>query len=444
MTSISDTAAESGRWQSSDPIVKRFPFFYGWVMLPLAMVAQMATSPGQTYAISVFNSYFRESLSLSHSQLTGAYMLGTFLACLPMPFVGAMMDRYGIRRSMTMVVILLGCACLLASQAVGMVTLFVAFLFLRMFGQGALSLMASNTLSMWFHVQLGRVTGLTMVGMSASLGLFPAGILWLIHSFGWRWAFAILGLMVWAVMLPLLFIFFRNRPEDVGQRTDGAPAEPIIIDETASIDIIDQRLEFRLGDAVRTRAFWIMLLVTTVWSMVGTGLFFNVVPLFESHGLTETHAAAAYTTLAICMGSMYFFGGFLADRLPLNLLASLSTLGMTSAVWILIHMNSPWSAHAYAATMGTSQGLLGVVTTILWVRYYGRAHLGKIRGSTWTMTVAGSSVGPFIMGFTYDRLGSYDSAMWIFFFMFAPMILLTLFATPPRARARLREDADPY
>ena len=150
----------------------------------------------------------------------------------------------------------------------------------------------------------------------------------------------------------------------MGQRTDGAPAEPIIIDETASIDIIDQRLEFRLGDAVRTRAFWIILLVTTIWSMVGTGLFFNVVPLFESRGLTETHAVSAYTTLAVCMGSMYFFGGFLADRLPLNLLASLSTLGMTSAVWILIHMNSPWSAHAYAATMGTSQGLLGVVTTI--------------------------------------------------------------------------------
>jgi MFS family permease len=437
MTSTSNTVAEASRWQRSDPVVKRFPFFYGWVMLPLAMIAQMATSPGQTYVISVFNSYFRESLSLSHSQLTGAYMLGTFLACLPMSFVGAMMDRYGIRRSMTVVVILLGCACLMASQAVGLVTLFVAFLLLRMFGQGALTLLASNTLSMWFHARLGRVTGLTMVGMSASMGLFPAGILWLIHSFGWRWAYSIMGLMVWVIMLPLLFIFFRNRPEDVGQRTDGAPPERIIVAESACIDITDQRPEFRLGEAVRTRAFWIMLLVTTIWSLVGTGLVFNIVPLFESHGLTETHVAAAYTTLAVCMGSMFFIGGFLADRLPLNLLASLSILGMTSAVWILIHMHSPWSAHAYAATMGASQGLLGVVTTTLWVRYFGRAHLGKIRGSTWTMTVAGSSLGPFIMGLTYDRLGSYDSALWIFFFMFAPMILVTLFATPPRARARL-------
>ena len=42
-----------------------------------AMLAMIATSPGQTFGISIFNPSFRLSLGLSHSQLTGAYMIGT-------------------------------------------------------------------------------------------------------------------------------------------------------------------------------------------------------------------------------------------------------------------------------------------------------------------------------------------------------------------------------
>ena len=72
--------------------------YYGWVMLPIATLAIIATSPAQTFGISVFNASLRSSLGLSHSQLTGAYMLGTLLASLPLSWVGAMMDRFGLRR----------------------------------------------------------------------------------------------------------------------------------------------------------------------------------------------------------------------------------------------------------------------------------------------------------------------------------------------------------
>jgi hypothetical protein len=46
-------------------------------MLPLATLALVASSPGQTFGVSIFNEPMRESLSLSHSQFAAAYMLGT-------------------------------------------------------------------------------------------------------------------------------------------------------------------------------------------------------------------------------------------------------------------------------------------------------------------------------------------------------------------------------
>ena len=67
------------------------------------MIAHIATFPGQTPGVSAFNPHFLEALNLTHTQLTGVYMLGSFLACLPMCAVGALMDRYGNRKIMAVV-----------------------------------------------------------------------------------------------------------------------------------------------------------------------------------------------------------------------------------------------------------------------------------------------------------------------------------------------------
>ena len=151
----------------------RLPFYYGWVMLPVAMIAHISTFPGQTPGISVFNPSFREALNLSHSQLTGVYMLGSFLACLPMVAVGALMDRYGIRRTMACVVVLFGGACLFTSQVTNLVALGLAFLMLRTLGQGALMLLSDNTLPMWFRARLGVVSGLKSWAWPIAISVVP-------------------------------------------------------------------------------------------------------------------------------------------------------------------------------------------------------------------------------------------------------------------------------
>lgn len=410
----------------TDPIVRRVPFFYGWVMLPLAMIAMILTSPGQTFGVSVFNPSFRAELNLSHSLLTGAYMLGTLLASIPQAYIGALMDRWGIRRTMTAVVVLFGLACLFTSQVRNLTMLFFAFLCLRMFGQGALSLLASNTLAMWFHNRLGRVSGIMNVGTAAAVGLVPGLILGLINNIGWRWTYALLGIIVWVVMLPLLATLFRNQPEDVGQIPDGQPKPKLengIVEENSQT--------FTLPAALRTRAYWITVCLTVAWSMIVTGITFNIIPLFESHGLSEEVAAASFTTLALALALAQIVGGYLADRLPLNWLACASAVGLTAGVLMLLPLQTVAQAHIFALCLGAGQGLLGAVQSTLWVRYYGRLHLGKIRGSIATAGVAASSLGPFVMGATFDIFGSYDSSLWLFLALLLPLIIATPLATPP-------------
>jgi hypothetical protein len=66
-------------------LVARVPFFYGWVILVL-----MAMTPGQTFGFSTFNPYLLRVFGLSQSELSGAYILGTLLASIPMIYIGAL------------------------------------------------------------------------------------------------------------------------------------------------------------------------------------------------------------------------------------------------------------------------------------------------------------------------------------------------------------------
>jgi hypothetical protein len=42
--------------------VRDRPFYYGWIMLPISMAALIASSPGQTFGVSILNEPMRASL----------------------------------------------------------------------------------------------------------------------------------------------------------------------------------------------------------------------------------------------------------------------------------------------------------------------------------------------------------------------------------------------
>ncbi len=396
-------------------------------MLSIAMLAAIATSPGQTFGVSIFNPSFRLTLGLSHTQLTGAYMFGTLLAALPLPYIGGLMDRFGIRRVMFIIVILLSLACILMSQVQNLLMLFLAFFCLRLLGQGALSLLANNTMAMWFQVRLGTVAGIMSAGVAGSIAFIPPLILVLIDQFGWRGAYTVLGLIVGLVMLPLLLLFYRNRPEEVGQALDGCSTwETAIISEDTK-----QAVSFSLQEARHTRAYWILLFLAATWALIATAIFFSIVPILTSQGLTDANAAVTFTTLAPALAATQLIGGMLADRIRLNWLAAICATLAIAGIWVLSQADSAMLAQLYALLFGIGQGLFGAVNNIVWVRYYGRAHLGRIRGSVAMAMVAGSSAGPFIMGATFDLFGSYQLSFNLFIVLLALVAITTLWATPP-------------
>jgi len=420
--------SENKHWLAS-----RTNIFYGWIILPISTLAAFFTSPGQTYMVSVFNPSLRDALDISLSQLTGAYMFGTVLASIPQSYIGQWADRIGIRKMLFLIGSLFSLACVFISQVNSLVMLFMAFFFLRVFGQGALELLSVNMLPMWFRDRLGTVSGIKNVVSNLMMGVVPVSVLALIGQVGWRTTYILAGASVGLTLLPVVFFFYINRPEDVGQNIDGE--DKLEAESTLAESCFEN--EFTLKGAMRTRAYWILTLSWFAWAAIATAITFNLLPIFTSKGLTEQQAAASYTILMVSSAIFQILCGVIADRVALRWMAfgALALYGL--AVVALIYISGGQVVLVYTLILGLAQGLFGGLGNTVWVRYFGRQHLGKIRGSVWTAAVAGSSIGPFLMGFSYDVSGDFFISLAAIAAILFGLSIAGLWVTPPVQSQRL-------
>ncbi len=400
-------------------------FFYGWLMLPLAMLLMIASSPGQTFGFSFFNVKFREAFDLTQTRLSAVYLVATVTAALALPFIGGLTDRFGLRRSVLATVAALAGVCVLMSQTQGVVTLFAAFVLFRILGAGMMVLLANNTLATWFDRRLGLASGMMQVAMAGAIAFVPAGIVFLIETFGWRGAYLGIAAILAVGLLPLLAAVYRESPEVLGQLPDGV--RTALSGKPLDVGVVG----LTLPQARRHRAFWILLAATATWALIGTGYFFHLEAIFQAHGLGKSNSTRAMTYMALGMGTFQILGGLLADRVALRWLVA-SAVGLLAASCVMMAIGKATILIPGFAVFGIGQGLMSIVAATGWARYFGRAHLGKIRGMSLTAAIAGSSLGPLLMGVSDDYLGSFAPAFGLFAGLALVIAVAGLWATPPK------------
>jgi MFS family permease len=426
---------DSSSLKGKKPLAARLPFYYGWVMVAVAMIATAVTGVGQTYGISVINPSLMDSLDISLSALSAAYMAGTLLAALPQPYIGSLMDRFGIRRTMLAVVLLLGAACLFFTRVDSLATLLIGFFLLRLLGQGGLSLLAGNISPMWFRDKLGTAAGIVSGSFSVSNAVVPALFLSLLNRFGWRGTYSRLGGLVWLIMLPILLLVFRDKPAEVGQEMDGRKQKSATKQDLR----VEAEYSFPVKEARRTPAYWIMLISGSLFAMIVTAVFFNLLSIFDELGIPPQVATATYSTFAGVSLSTQLLLGRLANKGPLHYLLLISLSLLAGSIAVLTAATTPWIAHAYAVLLGISAGLFSLVGGTMFARYFGRAHLGKLNGSVVTAQVAASSLGPLITGLVFDLTGSFQISLWLFVGILVPAAVFSLKALPPSFPGNLEE-----
>lgn len=405
--------------------------FYGWVMLPLATILLVATSPGQTFGVAFFNTHFLAEFGLSKTGLSTIYLAATLLASFCIPMIGHLVDKFGLRRAVLCALTAMALACVGSSQIAGSFTMFLAFLALRVTGPGTLTLLSTNTLAAWFDRRLGKVSSFTQIAMASSWAIVPVVFVTLIEKFGWRGAYLAIAAIFACGLVPLMAVFYRQSPSDLGQRPDGLRPDPENVDDPPST-----KYEFSVGEAARHRGYWILVASTALWALIGTGLIFHLAAMFESIGLSAKDSTRSLTSLALVMATMQLVGGILADRIAMRWLL-LAAMSLLTTACVLFANVEAYALLAFGfVVFGASQGLMTIIANTAWARFYGRKHLGKIRGTSLTAAVAGSAIGPVVMGVSADYLGGFAPSFWLFAIVAGAVSLAAFWATPPEAPTR--------
>jgi len=390
----------------SEAVIREYLFaalnaraFYGWTILAVAGLGIFASGPGQSHTFSVFVGPIGEDLGLSKAAIAGAYGLATLAAAFLLPQMGKLVDRHGPRRMTTLIALLLGLACMAFGAAGGLATLALGFGALRFLGQGSLMMNCANLVAQWFSRKRGFAMGLMALGFAASMAVHPPLGQFLITQLGWRWAWVILGLATWVLLLPPVLLLVIDKPEDQGLRPDGEAA-PSGGEPAAAIDGLDLRA------ALRTPTFYLLAAGWFAMAMLVTTLHFYQVSILTAQGVAADIAARVFPVSALVLAVTMPLVGRMFDRVRTRYVFAAGLAVQAAALFGVTLVESLSSAIAYAALFGLNNAFSLTMFGYLMPRYFGRKHVGSLQGTGQMVAVVGASLGPLPVGFAFDYLGS--------------------------------------
>jgi MFS family permease len=302
------------------------------------------------------------------------------------------------------IAVAMGLSCFAMSWARGPLLVFLAFSSLRALGQGSLTINATLMTAQWFVRKRGRAMALMGLGFPVSVAVLPQVARFLIDHAGWREAYMVLGVMVWVLVLPIAAFVMRERPEAMGLYPDGDDRPP----EGEAEFTQDMLTQPDTRPVLSSPLFWALVLPLSVTGLVGTGMIFHQVSIFEERGLSATAAAAVFVPYAIVSAASSIFAGYFIDRVgpkPVYVVAMLLLLG---AMGMSFFINSLALGAAYAASLGMASGASQVVGSVAWAHYYGRFGLGRVQGSAMMVNIAASALGPLPLAWLQSQLGRFD------------------------------------
>lgn len=385
----------------------------GWVNVVIAAVIMLATLPGRTQGLGLITEPLLADLGLDRITFAHVNLWATLLgAIICLPF-GRLLDLAGLRWTTAAVTLLLGLvAWRMSVLSGGVAALFLLVLATRALGQSALSVSSLTVVGKSFDRGVGVAMGVYSVLLSV---LFAAAFVYIgavVLERGWRVAWAQVAFALVAIVAPLVLLGLRE-PTTNGRR---GPAGSVERNVPAGHEASDG---LTLGEALRTRAFWVFAGATSLFGLVSSGLgLFNEAVLAERGFPAETfHTFLAATSVIALVGQLLC--GWLSVRWPLPRLLALAMAIYAAALFALPLVRTLPQLWVFAGLMGLSAGMITVVFFAVW-RAFGSRHLGRIQGAAQMLTVIASAVGPLIFATCAGWTGSYAPAL----LTLAPCVLL--------------------
>jgi sugar phosphate permease len=287
-------------------------FSYAWVVAAVSFITLLAAA-GFRSTPGVLFIPLEGEFGWSRATVGVAVSVNLLLFGFVGPFAAALMIRFGLRKVVASALLTISIGALLTTQVREPWQLILLWGVVIGLGAGCMAtVLAATVANRWFVARRSLVVGvLTAAGATGQLVFLPL-LAWMATTYNWRLVSITTAIAALAV-IPLVLIFMRDWPSDVGQAPYGAtkddpPPAPPKGNPIANAFI---GLQF----AVTQRDFWLLAIPFLICGLSTNGLIgTHLIPAGVDHGMTEMTAAGLLAMVGIFDIIGTTFSGWLTDR----------------------------------------------------------------------------------------------------------------------------------
>jgi sugar phosphate permease len=385
--------------------------FYGWWIVGACFIIALYMSGVIFYGFTAIFEPISEEFGWSYTSISIAASIRGLEAGVLAPVVGILVDRWGPRRIIFIGVLLMGMGLMLLSQVHSLFMFYVAFILMSL-GISSCGISVTVTaVANWFHRRVGLASGIMICGYGSS-GLLVPLVVRLVDVYDWRVAITIMGIGMFVIGLPLSLLV-RHKPEQYGYLPDGGETRGVAFD-SSSVQLPAQEVNVSARQAMKTRAFWLVVLAVMPQFIVVPAVITHVMPYLSSIGLTRTLSGLVATAIPLLSISGRFGFGWLADKYVAKRLSAfaLVMLALGLVCFEYVSLGWVWLLVPFLVFMGFGYGGINTMVGVLLRGHFGRGNFGTIIGFAWGILMVGTMLGPPIAGWVYDQWGSYQGT-WV-------------------------------
>ena len=382
--------------------------YYGWIVLGALCCAGFARQGPAVATLSIFVEPLTREFGWSRTALSGAVSLAGVLAALASPLIGRLLDRHGPRAVLGTAVLVNAGALILLSFTPSLLVFYLLFCIARTNWAVPFDLGIYGAINSWFIARRALATSVATMAQIAGLVAMPLIAQVAIGQGSWRTGWVTLGVVTLAVGFLPVWLFLGRRPEEKEVVAPPGHVEP----------------RFSRAQAVRTPAFWLLMLYTALVFPVQAGVSLHQASHLVERGIDPATAAAVVSVFSLMAGAGTFACGFLPRRLPIRFPMALAGLLAFAGTLLMTRIASPAGGTLAAGVFGFGIGAVLTLLPVAWADYFGRANYGAIRGLALSAQVLSQAVGPILSGVLHDLTGDYLASLYCF----AGLSGLTVFA----------------
>jgi MFS family permease len=384
--------------------------YVAWLMLSGLFICYVISNGVILNTLPIFYPELISEFGWDQAEVTRPAQWLFFIVALISPVIGTILDRGNPRRVMLGGTLLMIAAFFWFAHIRGLLEMTgVYVLFSLGIVMGGI-IPSMYILTKWFVRYRGIAVGILLVGSSFGGTLFNPIAAWGIATLGWRGSLLLLGAIAAICMLGSLFLFIRNRPEDIGLGPDGREDGPSPENSPGRGSLEGPAL----GDALRSPSFYLLMLVTGAMWFCIVGVIQHQALYFKDIGERLPSSAGVLSVFFFCsiLGKLLF--GKLGDRYPKKHIMLIATLNLALGALLLVWLESyPAMVWAYAVIFGIGfSGTFTMIQVLVADFYAGKAY-GKILGIVTMVDTLSGVMGILVLGQLRSAQGNYAQALQI-------------------------------